>query len=90
VTPDREEQRRVVHDDLLLIRELESFSEVQRDEALAKHVLHRLTEAEIDAERQRGDELRQPNLGAHRRNAVHSGDDKRLSVPTNELRRSWR
>ena len=70
VTPDGQEQRRVVHDDLFLVRELELLSEMQRDEALAKYVLHRLTEAEIDTERQRGDELRQPDAGALRRNCV--------------------
>jgi hypothetical protein len=29
---------------------------------LAQHVLHRLPKAEIDTERQRGDELRQPDM----------------------------
>ena len=36
----------------------------QRDQALAQHVLHRLAEAEVDAERERADELRQPHVRA--------------------------
>jgi hypothetical protein len=50
VTADGQEQCGVVHDDLVLVREMQLFGEMQRNEALAKDVLHRLTEAEIDAQ----------------------------------------
>lgn len=41
--------------------EAEVLGEAERDPALADHVLHRLAEPEIDAERQGGDELGQAN-----------------------------
>ena len=37
------------------------LGDAKRDPALAQHVLHRLAETEVDAERQRGEELGQPN-----------------------------
>ena len=58
---DVDEQRGVVDDRSLLLVEPDPLGEPQRDQALAQHVLHRLAEAEVDAERQRRDELRQPD-----------------------------
>ena len=59
------------------------LGETQRDEALPQHVLHRLTEAEIDPERQRGDELGQPNA-TKGLSSFHRADRTPLpdSVPT--------
>ena len=66
VAGDVDEQRRVVDDRPLLLVETEPLAEPQCDQALPQHVLHRLPEAEVDAERERGDELRQANLRAIR------------------------
>ena len=64
VTADVDEQGGVVDDGPLVLVEPDPLGEPQRDEALAQDVLHRLAEAEVDAERQRRDELRQPDVRA--------------------------
>ena len=62
MTPDVDEQRGVVDVRSPLLVEPDPLGQPQRDQALPQHVLHRLPEAEIHAERQRGDELRQPDV----------------------------
>ena len=64
VTTDVDQQRRVVDDRALVLVEPHPLGEPQRDQALPQHVLHRLAEAEVDAERQRGNELGQADVGA--------------------------
>jgi hypothetical protein len=64
MTPDIDEQGRVVDDRALVLAQADALAEAQRDEGLAQHVLHRLAEAEVDAERQGRDELRQADVGA--------------------------
>ena len=64
VAADVDEQRGVVDDRALLLVEPDALGQPQRDQALPQHVLHRLPEAEVDAERERGHQLRQPNLRA--------------------------
>ena len=61
VAADVDEQRRVVDGRPRLVVEAEPLGDAQRDQALAQHVLHRLAEAEVDPERERRDELGQPN-----------------------------
>ena len=61
---DVDEQGGVVDDRPLLLVEPDPLGQPQRDQALAQHVLHRLPETEVDAERERGHQLRQPNLRA--------------------------
>jgi hypothetical protein len=84
MAPDVDEQGRVVDDRPLGLVEPDPLREPQRDEALAQHVLHRLPEAEVDAERERGDELRQPNM----RTICLAGQRPRLEdqrMPISEL-----
>ena len=57
-----DQQGRVVDDRPFLLVEPAALREPQRDEALAQDVLHRLSEAEVDAERERRDEFRQPDV----------------------------
>jgi hypothetical protein len=81
---DVDEQGRVVDDGALLVVEADPLGEAQRDEALAQDVLHGLPEAEIDAERERRDELRQPNV----RTISLGGQEPRLEdqrMPISEL-----
>ena len=78
VTADVDEQRRVVDGDALLLVRTRLLGDPQRDQALAQHVLHRLPEAEVDAERQRRDELGQPNARAIRIR-MHAGRLRRGS-----------
>ena len=61
VAADVDEQRRVVDRRALLLVEPEPLGQPQRDQALPQHVLHRLPEAEVDAQRQRRDELGEAN-----------------------------
>ena len=63
VTGDVDEKRGVVDGPAHLVVEAETLGESQRDQALPQHVLHRLPEPEVDAERERGDELCQADLG---------------------------
>ena len=51
---DVDEQSRVVDDRPLLLVQPEPLGEPQRDQALSQHMLHRLPEAEVDPERERG------------------------------------
>ena len=84
VTADVDEQGRVVDDRPLGLVEPDPLGEPQRDEALAQDVLHRLAEAEVDAERQRRDELRQPDV----RTINLAGQRPRLEdqgIPISEL-----
>jgi hypothetical protein len=64
VTADVDEQRRVVDDRPLPLVEPHPLGQPQRDQALTQDVLHRLTEAEIDPQRQRRNQLRQPDVRA--------------------------
>ena len=64
MTPNADEQRGVIHIGSPLLVQADPLGEPQRDQALAQHVLHRLPKAEVHAERQRGDELRQPDVRA--------------------------
>jgi hypothetical protein len=59
---DADEQRGVIHIRSPLLLEPDPLGESQRYQALPQHVLHRLPKAEIDTERQRRDELRQPDV----------------------------
>ncbi len=61
VAADVHQESRVVDDRALLVVESDPLREPQRDHALTQHVLHRLPEAEVDAERKRSDELGQPH-----------------------------
>ena len=74
VTPDVDQQRRVVHREPLGLVEIHEIRKTERDSALAEDVLHRLGEAEIDPERQRREQLGQPHrwvvdVPAHAREA---------------------
>jgi hypothetical protein len=62
MAPDADEQRRVVHVRAPLLIEPDLLGEPQRDQALPQHVLHRLPESKVHPERQRGDELSQPDV----------------------------
>ena len=64
MTADVDQQRRVVHAAARLLVQAHPLREPQRDQALAQHVLHRLPEAQVDAERQRRDEFSQPDVRA--------------------------
>ena len=61
VAADIDEQGGVVDRRPFGLVEAELLTEAQGDQALTEDVLHRLPEAEIDPQRQRGDELGQPN-----------------------------
>ena len=61
VAADVDEQRRVVDVGALLVVEADPLRKPQRDQALPQDVLHRLPEAEVDAERERSHELGQPH-----------------------------
>ena len=74
---DVDEQRRVVDRRAFGVAEFEAIGEAQRDHALPQHVLHRLPEAEIDAQRQGRDELREPYL-RHRPTMDHGGAEDLL------------
>ena len=49
-------------DEIIAVAEPDSLGEPQRDQALPQHMFHRLAEAEVDAERECGDEFRQAKL----------------------------
>jgi hypothetical protein len=57
VAPDVHEERGVVDGRALGIDQPQPIREAKRDRALPEHVLHRLTEAEVDPQRQRSDKL---------------------------------
>ena len=56
---DVHEQRRVVDDDAVVVVEADPLGQPQRDQALPQHVLHRLPEAKVDAQRKRRDQFGQ-------------------------------
>jgi len=62
VASDIDQQRRVVDDQALVLAKADPLRQAQRNPALAQNVLHRLAEAEIDPEGERGHELRQADL----------------------------
>ena len=64
--PDVHEQRAVVHGRPGLVIEPDQLGDPKGDQALAQDVLHRLAEAEIDAQRQRGHDLGEPNRRTRR------------------------
>ena len=57
MTSDVDQKSGVVDDRPRLFALPDSFSQPQRDQALAQGVLHRLREAEVDPERQRTEQL---------------------------------
>ena len=87
VAADIRQQRRVVDDRPLFLIETQVLGEAKRDLALAQDVLHRLAEPEIDAQRQRSDELGQANP-IDVRLFLHSGID--ASVPGRRVTRRRR
>ena len=66
VAADVDQQRGVVDGGALPLGHAQALGEPQCDQALAEHVLHGLAEAEVDAERERRDELSQPHVRAIR------------------------
>ena len=68
---DVDEQSGVVHRCALLLVQPDALRQSESDQALPQDVLHRLTEAQIDAERERGDELREADLRAPLRRFLH-------------------
>src|SRR6266436_4628570 len=67
---DINKQCGVIHRDSVLLAQSVALSQSQRDDALPQNVLHGLTEAQVDTQRQRGDQLSQPDprlgaLGSH-------------------------
>jgi hypothetical protein len=64
VAADVDEQGGVVDDRSLSLVELDPLGQAQRDQGLAQDVLHWLPETEVDTERKRGHQLRQPNVRA--------------------------
>jgi hypothetical protein len=85
VAADFEQQGGVVDGRPLLLVEPECLGQPQRDHALAERVLHRLPEAEIDPQRQRGHELRQPNALP-----IGHAADTRVHVGANDTARATR
>ena len=70
VAADADQQRRVVDDRARLLVQADPLCQPQGDQALAQDVLHRLAEAEVDAQRERCHQLRQAHrlavcLGRH-------------------------
>ena len=61
VAADVDQQRRVVDVGALRVVEADPIRKPQRDQALPQDVLHRLPETQIDAERERRNELGQPH-----------------------------
>ena len=57
-----DQQRGVVDRSPLPLRHVHALSDPQRDQALPQDVLHGLPEAEVDAQRQRRDQLSEANL----------------------------
>ena len=61
VTADVDQQGGVVDRHPVLLGQPRAVGQPQRDQALPQHVLHRLAEPQVDAERQRRDQLGQPD-----------------------------
>ena len=64
VTTDVHQQCGVVDRAAVVLAEPGLLAEAERDDALSEHVFHRLSEAEVDAEGEGGDELGEPNRRA--------------------------
>ena len=64
VTTNPGEQRRVIERGPLRLVQAEALAKIERDHAFAHHVIHRLTHAEVGAQRQHGDHLCQANARA--------------------------
>ena len=62
VAADVDEQRGVVNDQPIFIAHAAEFGQPKRNLALTKHVFHRLTEAEVNPERERGHEFGEADL----------------------------
>jgi hypothetical protein len=65
------QQRDVVHDRALGLVQPQAFAKPQRQHRLPQHMLHRLTQTEVNSQRQRRDQLRKtdtriPLTDAHR------------------------
>ena len=73
VAADAEEQRGVVDGRARVFVQPRPLGEAQRDQALAEHVLHRLPEAEVDAERESADDLGEPDGRASARGRHGAG-----------------
>jgi hypothetical protein len=76
VTADVDQERRVVHARPGLLVQPDPLGEPEGDQTLAEHVLHRLPEAEVDAERERSDELGEPHPSSIRR-VLHASEGTR-------------
>jgi hypothetical protein len=59
VTADVGQEGGVVHGRPVLVVEPDRLGHSQAGEALTQHLLHRLSEAQVDAQRERGDQLGQ-------------------------------
>ncbi len=66
VAADVHQQRAVVDGRPSLVVEADPLGDPQRDQALPQDVLHRLAEAQVDPQRQRGHDLGEPNRRALR------------------------
>jgi hypothetical protein len=64
MTADVDQQRGVVDVGALSLVQPDRLGQTHGDQALAQDVLHRLVEAEVDAERERGDQLREADVRA--------------------------
>ena len=62
VATDLDEQRRVIRRDAGAIIDACQLTHPCRDPALAEDMLHRLAETQVDAQRQRREQLSQPNV----------------------------
>jgi hypothetical protein len=62
VAADVDQQRGVVDDRTLLLIQPTRLGQPHGDQALAQDVLHRLVEAEVDAERERRHQLGEPDV----------------------------
>jgi hypothetical protein len=67
VTPDVDQQRGVVHRRPVWLTQSRLIGQPQRDQALAQDMLHRLAKPQVHAQRQRRDQLGQPDsrLASH-------------------------
>ena len=62
MTAHPRQQGDVVGDCSLGFVETDSFAEAERDQAFAQHLLHRLAQAEIGAQGQRGNEVGEADM----------------------------
>ena len=80
VAPDVHEQGAVVHGRSRLVVESQPLGEPECDEALPQDVLHGLPEAQVDPERERRDDLGEPNRRSVRRGGHGPTDATRLAL----------